>query len=360
MPADADLMSYIEETTGLPQTETDVDASGTGGLPPDASFPDKSAAGTDQQSVNPTQPANPSVSPTTQKGQQPQKAATAPEKGKVRPLGDGLFINEANDLVTEDGRLIAQGGFARRQVERLQRTQARLDAMENELRNTRAGYAEYGAMTRAAQSYGLSSQEIAQAVDLAGRMKRGDVLGVTKDVVALAIASGYNVTDLLGKDVGDNIDMRALRTMIDQNLAPMRQQEQARAEQAQRLQQAERAYNDFLSRYEFAGVHQDDIAKLMVSQNIPPKEVHRAYYALKEFAARHDLDFSLPLKPQLEARSGAPTQGAKPDGGRPSVPTIKPLPNGQPNGHPVLDASPMAAFDDDWGSIIRRAQAATK
>lgn len=286
----------------------------------------------------------------SQKQGQEQEQQKGGQRNTIRPLGDGSFVNQRGDIVDEKGTVIAQRGFARRMYETNQRNNVRLQEQDRIIHQLRTQQAETNAIQTAAQNYGLGADELAQAVDFAGRVKRGGLVDVAKEIVALAVAQGHNVTDILGNEVGDSVDMRALRHMIGEVTTPLQQQQQQQQRQAQIQETAQARYNDFISRHEFASVHESDIARLAVAKNIDPTQ---AYYALREFCLKHNLDFSLPIEPQIHARAQQQTQQQQqraPNNNQQR--RRRPLPNG---GNPanMQTAVPEASHDASWAEIIK-------
>lgn len=199
----------------------------------------------------------------------------------------------------------------------------------------------------------MSNDEVAQAMDVAARMKRGDVLGVAKDILAAIAAKGYNVTDLLGSDVGDSIELKAINRMIDERLAPITRQEQDRQRQIEAARVGEQNYRQFVANNEYADLHADDIVRLMQREGVNPQI---AYNRLLQFATVNRLDFSQPLKPQIEARIRA-AQANQQQQQQPNGQQRKPMPNGASTRHSgAVPTVPLANADDDWGTIISEVQ----
>ena len=296
---------------------------------------------------------------TQTKDQQSDKNNQGQQKPQNRPLGDGTFQDAQGNIVDKDGKIVAERGFAARMHHTNRRLRAQLQDQDRQLNEVRAQVQEVQALSRAINSYQLDNQEVAQALDLAGRMKRGDYVGVAKEVIALVAAQGYNVTDLLGAEVGDTIELKAIQRMIDDRLAPVTQEYTTRQEQ-QRIEQTARAnYDRFVQMNEYADVQANDIAKIVQTRGVNPQQ---AYDALYQFAVENNFDFSQPLGPQIKARVA---EHQKQNGGnqqqqsgqRDNNPQ-RPMPNGaatRTSG--AVPQVPLAGADDDWGSIIKSVQA---
>lgn len=315
---------------------------------------DEQNAGNDQQD----QSADPNASGQQpkgdgKKGQQPGKGKKDTGQNELRPLGDGTFANAKGDIVDQAGKLIAQNGFAARMYHSNRRLKAQLDERTTQLNQVAQQVGEVRALATSIQRYGLDNNETAQALDLAGRMKKGDFLGVAKEVLAMVAAQGYNVTDLLGSEVGDSIELRAINRMIDERLAPITRQEQARQQQTEAATRGKQQYDQFVAQNDYADVHANDIVQVMQREGVNPQT---AYNRLLQFATANRLDFSKPLQPQVIARMEANRK--QPNGQQQQRQQQKPMPNGAAtrSGNGAFPAQPLASADDDWGSIISEVQ----
>lgn len=284
------------------------------------------------------------------KGKQSSKGEKATEQDQLRPLGDGTFANAKGDIVDQSGKLIAQNGFAARMYHNNRRLKAQLDERTQQLSEISRAVGEVQALARSIQSAGLSNDEVAQAMDMASRMKRGDVIGVAKDVLAIIAARGYNVTDLLGSEVGDSLELRAMKQMLDERLAPITREDQARQQREEAARRGKMEYDRFIAANDYAEVHANDIVQVMQREGV---NAQTAYNRLLQFASVNRLDFSKPLAPQVHERMNA----AKNNGGQQQNRQQKPMPNGASTRYTgAVPTVPLASADDDWGTIISEVQ----
>lgn len=289
-------------------------------------------------------------------GQQPNQGQQAATAQQLRPLGNGTFADAKGNIVDQQGQIIAPAGVTARIFNKSQRLEARVQQQDATIRELQNSQSMQNAVYTAARNYGLSNEEQATAIDFAGRIKRGDVLGVAKEVVAMAAAAGHNVTEILGSDVGDSIEMRAIRRALDERLGPLQQREQQSQQEAEAERRGREAYNRFVSENDFADIHANDIAQVAQREQCSPQQ---AYNRLVMFASRNQLDFSQPLGPQIEARQQQlRTQQQQPNGVATSQ--TKPMPNGASTRSPGVGTQQqpveLASADDDWGSIISQVQ----
>ncbi len=351
-----ELDKYIDDVAGIESEGDDTagteDVGAEGGATDEGTQqtqqPTSDDAPTNQAAQGEGAPANPTGTP-KQEGQQPQEGSEGTKQDQLRPLGDGTFADSKGNIVDQQGKVIAERGFAARVYQKTRRQDARIQEQDRTIQELSSRVRENDAIMRASQQYGLSTDDFAQAVDLAGRVKRGDVVGVAKEVVALAVAAGYNVTDILGQDVGDSIEMRAVKQMLDERFAPIQQQQQQGREQQERMQRARTAYNEFVSTNEHAETHADAIAGVMKREGV---NAQTAYNRLLSFAAKNGLDFSQPLGPQIQARQAQQGQQRQNKQAQP-----KPMPNGASTRTPgAAPTVKLADADDDWASIISEVQ----
>lgn len=348
-----DLENYIDSISGLDDTSSDTSTTTSGSDTGGTDSTPATQTGTPAVKGGEAQPsgqqAKPAPQTQTPQGQQPTQAGQA-AKPRYARTPNGNLLDEKGNIVDERGQIIVPAGKARRIYEDNQRLtrhatqlQQERDRLELEARGNQL-------LNGIPAQYGLSQQEVARALDFAGRMKRGDTLGVAKDLIALISAQGHNVSELLGENVGDSIDMRAVKQMLDQRLGPIQQAREQSTREQQARAEGQRQYDRFVTDNEYADVHGDAIVNLMNAQGI---SAQAAYNRIRQFAADNRFDFSEPLAPQIAARTQQARQPAAPPQ------TQRPMPgNGAQtrsmNG--VKPATPQYADpDEDWGSIIRRA-----
>lgn len=353
-----ELDSYINETAGIEPdqmgSEGGNNADGTGNADNASggkSTPDtgvKTDAGGNVQTVS-KQPQKVD----SQEGKLDAQGKPIAATPALRPLRDGSFADKDGNIVDKDGKIVAQAGFAARIHNKAQRLEQRNAEMETSLTQLRSQLSDYKVLSSAAQAKGLTSDDMAVAFDFAGRIKSGDALGVAKEVVAMAVAAGHNVTEILGKDVGDSIDMRGIRAMIDERLGPLAEKNKVDTQATELDARVRAAYNKFVDENEFADVHADDIAFMI--KEVPGTSPQQAYNTMVRFAHANGLDFAQPFGPQLEAKAIADKNNG---GNNNQQRQDKPLLNGANGSHMQsngANTTELAPADSDWSTIIRQA-----
>lgn len=257
-----------------------------------------------QQSGEGTQQAQPGDSgasqqqQTTQQTEGPQQSqgqeGAATQKRIYR---SGRFLtDDQGNVVDSGGNVIAATGKERRWFEQANRLQGQADQVAQQMEQLRSENAELRAANGAAQQLGLNNQETLAALNLMHQFKTNPQEAV-KYILTQAQAKGYNIEGVTGQ----GLDMASVRQMINEAVGPLTQQQQTNQQEDRINADALQQYNDFISNPEYpgAGLHQDDIARLL--QHDPQLSLEAAYWRLREWATRHQLDWNQPLAPQVAA-----------------------------------------------------------
>lgn len=284
----------------------------------------------------------------------PANNEQAGKKEELLRTPSGLLTNRKGDLFDPNGQLIATSGVMRRLHERSAKFEREIDDLKSQLQERDQRILHDNAIISTARKVGLSDDDLSQAFDLAARFKSGKVLEVAKEVVARAMAAGHNVTEIVGEEVGDSVDMRAIRELIDQRLSPITSEQRQVQEAREAEQRAMKMYTDFVSEHEHADIHSDAIAKLAKTRNISPQ---KAYYELRTFAVKQNLDFSQPLQDQLLQRAQNRAQPQQPQNKQERFnPPLPAQSRGVNEGQRVRQINQAPAnVDSSYADIIREA-----
>lgn len=258
------------------------------------------------------------------------------------------FADGNGNIVDKDGKVLAAAGQGARLWQEASRATAQVNNLtrQNEqLMQERKDNVQLldnaRQMAEMPRQMGLNNDEFKEGITLLGNWRKNPV-EVAKEVVARTMALGYNATDILGTQAGDALEMRAVTQLVNQSTAPMREQQEQAARQAEAERNGNAAYNTFITKFPDAEVHQEAIANLMGKGR--PAET--AYYEVKTFALENGLDFTQPLGPQIAAKQG----GQSPTENQP-----KPMVNGggrvNQNVNPQQNNA-LANADDDWSTIL--------
>ena len=240
---------------------------------------------------------------TDDKTQQQKKEPQQEQQEQLRPYGrTGLATNAKGDIIDpRSQQIIARAGSERRLFENNERSKYRIAELEETLVKAKKELADVQFLNGIPQKYGMNNDEVFQALEITTLFKKNPVEAARK-VVELAVSQGYNVSDILGKDVGDAIEMRAVQRMLDEKLRPVTQQfeQQKRlSEQEEAIQQNIERMNAWMDTRPYAETHIGVLDNLIASN--PGMTPDEAYYELRSYCQQHGLDFTKPLQPQIRA-----------------------------------------------------------
>lgn len=341
-----DDTDYGDDSPATIEVETNVITSGGD---------DEEADGGDESNVA-LEPAAPTSVPEVKPEAQQPEQVNAQQQQEAIPAGltrvGNAFADKQGNIVDKEGKVIAQSGVqarlwgkASRAESLVQQRDTQINALRQQAQQSNELLQQAERISNIPRDLGLNEQQYKEGLTYMQRFAQGDALGVAKEVVAIALSAGHNVTDILGDSAGNAIEMSAVQRMISDATAPMRQQHEAQAAQQQQQQETSNVYNNFITKYPDAVTHGEDIAYLM-GKGMSATD---AYYNVKNYAASNGLDFSQPLKQQVEAlQSQQNRQGAN----NPQTPMIR---GGGANNSQQPVASGMASPTDSYADIIRAA-----
>ena len=271
---------------------------------------------------------------TSAEPQQTNGVDQSPETEQAEPATRG-----PQDLVDRQGNVIAKGGKERRFYETAQRERQRAETLEQELWTLRAKVEAFEGTANLPNQYNLSPEELTTGAQLMSAFKDNPVETI-KYLLTEAQSAGHNIDN-----VGQGTDVAALSRMLDEKLGPITSERQEQLELAQRNEQATQVYNQFMSQYPDAAVHQDVLAQLLEKDTSLSPEA--AYFKLKNFYLEKGLDWNTPLdvheqniaNEQQKAKETENTQSSLPSGSTPA--------------DNVTDASQIASVDTDMEDIIK-------
>lgn len=286
-----------------------------------------------------------------QQSGEPAKPAPADDKGQQQQAR--MKSDKDGNLVDADGNIVAKAGAERRQYERVQAQASYIQQLETEMRQFRERDAMAGVLNDAPTKLGLNMQETEMGLQAIASFKK-DPVATARWMLQETLRLGYNLNQIVGEDAqgqlnSGSLDLQAVKSMINEAVSPMLQDRNAQQQQEQTLAAAKREYDAFIAKYEHASVHEDVLATMLQEDaSLTPQE---AYWQLREFAAKHQFDFSKPLRDQAVSRQQRAPQQQN-GNATPKAQSTMPMPNG---GAPVSNAAPQSAFadpDDAWDSIV--------
>lgn len=273
----------------------------------------------------------------------------------LRPVPGGFLQDKNGNLYNAQGQMIARAGSERRLFERSQRQGAILEEQKSTIERLAQENQQYKQAMEQPSRLGITPEDLAVGYPIIADFKR-DPVGAARKMVEMVLGMGHNLQDIIGGDAGQSLDMKAVSRMLEDRLAPLNEIGKVRAQQQQQEQQrraSEAAIARFVDEHEHSGIHLDAIDSL-IGKN-PGMSPERAYFEIRDFARKYNLDFSKPLGPQVAnmRQAGAPNRDASQ---RRQSPRNIPLPNGR--SRPAvrnMDQGNSASATDTWDSIINRA-----
>lgn len=202
--------------------------------------------------------------------------------------------NNSQDLVDENGNVLAKAGAERRFYEENQKLKREkeifnskvMPQIKQEYNTMVAKINAYNETFKSMQMGDLSTEDIQLGMELIRQWKQSP-----KDTInfLLTQAKSYGINiDENGKS-----DMAAINQMLDQKLQPFLQERELRDKQIQARQNAENIYNNFMSKYPDAKNHVDEIAYLY--KRNPNQSLDAIYFQLQNYYLRNNYDFNTPL-----------------------------------------------------------------
>ena len=220
--------------------------------------------------------------------------------------------NGPQDLVGRDGKVIAAAGRERRFYETGLREKNRADqatAKATELATQLEAVNNAGTI---GTQYNLSPDEVTTGAQLIAAYKNNPVETI-QYMLTQAQSNGHNVDAI----VSGGTDMSAVKSMLDNALAPLVADRQAQIDTQETNSRALEIYNQFSSQHPDAAIHEGSLARLL--QQDPNLSPEAAYYKLQNYYLQKGWDWTKNLEQlQQEAQAGQSsvnTQPQPPDGG---------------------------------------------
>jgi hypothetical protein len=281
-----------------------------------------------------TQDATGDANATDANPQSGQADGTSTEGQQAQPKASG-----PQDLVGRDGNVIASGGRERRFYEAAQRGKQQVDNLTKELDGARTRLQAFEDAGSVGNQYSLTPDEVTTGAQLMASYKQ-DPVETIKYLLTQAQSSGHNIDS-----VGSSSDMSAMKQMLDDAMRPFTDQRQADLDTQENNDRAHQVYNEFITKYPDASVHEDTIAQLLNEDTSLSPDA--AYFKLQSYYSSKGLDWTKSLtmlQQEADARASVPqnTQQQMPDGN-----------NITPNR--VTDTAEVADVSTSTDDIIRQA-----
>ena len=193
------------------------------------------------------------------------------------------------DLIDKDGNVIAAGGKERRFYETAQRERARAEQASNEVETLKSQLEAINNAGNIGTQYNLTPEEVTTGAQIIAAYKENPVETLNY-MLTQAQASGHNVDGI----INGGTDLAAIQQLIKNELAPITEEQQRRADTQEAEGRATEIYNGFMSQHPDAAVHENALARLLQEDN--SLTVDAAYYKLQNFYLQRGLDWTKPLE----------------------------------------------------------------
>jgi len=276
--------------------------------------------------------------------------SSAPATPEVRRKHDGLVERpnaenpNTRDLVDPvTGRTVARGGIERRVFEEAQRHARENATLQHQMRQLQSQVGGANEVMQEAQKLNISPEQHVVAIRVMSDFVR-DPVKTLEYLVAEVKAKGYQIP-FLEQGVTQGMDMTAIQRMLDARLGPLTQQHQAQQQQQRVQQEAAQQLDKFIATHPESEANLDVIGEMLQAR--PGLGLENAYIMMMRWARENGLDFSQPLKPQLQRNDQQPTQ--------PPQPANRPLPGARSASNGAVATSETGQFSENasWADIIR-------
>lgn len=347
---DADTASKdtasTENNNGTADTSTEGTNKDAGGLNPQPQADTGLSKSQDSGGDNTVNKTEPNTERQSVKAFTPgRQRLPADAEGNLVDPGTGRIVAKAG---TERALYESARNFNRQATE--YRTQA--ETLQRQLETTQAHLTAFKEAAQLPTSLGLQPQEVTTAMQFMAHFKANPVEAARK-VLTEVLAMGHNIEDLKG-----SVDMAALQRMIQnevapfkQNLTTQQQQEQQQAEYAKHKAEADRELEEHFDTFPWAEQQQVEIQQLLEAD--ARLTLREATLMLQAWALERGYDYNKPLRAQHEAAMNAKGQ-QQPQQQQPTRMNNAQMvaPNGATNGSVVPRVNAAANHDLSTKDIV--------
>jgi hypothetical protein len=270
----------------------------------------------------------------------------------LKPLGNNL-TDAAGNIYDQRGTLLAKAGAERRMFERMSSVQEAMQhkdsyiaQLEREVKTFKEQPPRESALDQAVKQLKFSEPEVVNGLRFTNLWKTNP-LNAVAHVLAEARKLGYNDQQISQAVQSYNpaTDPAMIQSVVNEAIRPVvdRIEGMNRTNPPQGEDGLRQEITRVFAKYPGTHLHQDALASMM--RDSPNLQLEDAVRGLIAFAQKHGLDYTQPLRPQVEARQARQNRPAQPNmPGR--VPTETPQ---------VFRASNQTAFaspDASYAEIV--------
>jgi hypothetical protein len=227
-----------------------------------------------------------------------------PDKPRKGPRGE---------LLDRNGQVIASTRREKQLAYNLNRAQYAANQASRDLRKMQQHFQQFAAIDQTMKQHNLSPQMAQEALQLRAMAEKDPIMAV-RDVIARVLAAGVTMEDIFGHDAVPQINARVITNELDRRLAPVENAARERQRAERIAETAQVQMEQFVQQHPHAETHGVEISNLVQQHNLSPE---RAYFELRSWVERRGMDFTSPLRPQIEAAMKRQRENG---GRRPSTP----------------------------------------
>ena len=186
------------------------------------------------------------------------------------------------------------------------------EEISKELETVQATLAAMESAGSVGTQYNFTPEEVTTGAQIIAAYKQNPV-ETLQYMLTQAQAAGHNID---GLNAGGSMDMNAVRQMVENAVKPLMTEHQQRQDTQQTNARAQEIYDNFVTRFPDAPLHENSIARLLQSDSSLTPEA--AYYKLQAFYAQKGLDWNKSLEvlqQEHNARGNVSERTQVPDGG---------------------------------------------
>jgi hypothetical protein len=235
-------------------------------------------------------------------GEQRQETGSDRHTPQQRGKDDQLFTDKPRkgpkgELLDRNGQIVATTRREKQLAYNLNRAQYAANASARQMKAMQQHLQAYQGLDQVMKQHNLSPAMAREALQLRAMAEQNPIMAI-RDIIARVLATGATMEDILGNEAVPQINARVITNELDRRLGPVEQAARQRQRHEQIQEQAQVQMENFVQTHPHAETHGVEISNLVSSHGLTPE---RAYFELRSWVERRGLDFTSPLKPQIEA-----------------------------------------------------------
>jgi len=287
---DKDLMTAVGDSFGIKDQPSQGQEGDSGGDQSQLDLPLSHPQGvTDDQGGDQT-------------GEQRQETGSDRHPSQRESKEDQLFTDKPRkgpkgELLGRNGEVVAATRREKQLAYNLNRAQYAANQSARQIKAMQQHLQAYQGIDQVMKQHNLSPTMAREALQLRAMAESNPILAV-RDIIARVLAAGATMEDIFGNDAVPQINARVITNELDRRLGPVEQAAKQRQQQERIAETAQVQMEQFVQQHPHAETHGVEISNLVSNHGLTPE---RAYFELRSWVERRGMDFTSPLRPQIEA-----------------------------------------------------------